>query len=381
MTFWLKCAIVPVMRDIPQLPLLRVPVADVLCLLDAATRVGANADQILCAGGCPWTFSELSGRAAETLPQPIFAAIYKEAMLGIEAAGADAGLHKPITPEHYAMMWRSTINCATLGMVIDRIIEFSEMLDGRMGAPGLTLEGEHVVFVLDPLRSRRSPSSFVSELIGTTMFVRMFSWLIGEDIPLREIEFDYPASYAEFVIEGMHDHPIRLEAPVIAMQFPAVFLERANIRNAEELEALLPLSTLSVPTQPKTGRITGRVLHHLDQAILSDGPVPDMVRLSRMLNLSVATLRRRLAEEGTSLRQLKQVRRAAWACELLGRPDLTISDLASRVGFSDETAFRRAFKEWTEKSPAAFRKSLLSAGPIESELSDRSAQEWRQPSS
>ena len=367
------------MREIPNLPLLRVPVAEVLCLLDAATRVGASADQILRAGGCPWTFWELPERASETLPQPIFAAIYREAMLGIEAAGADS--HKPITPEHYAMMWRSTINCATLGIVIQRIIEFSEMLDGRMGAPTLFVEGERAIFALDPLRKRRNPSSFVSELIGMTMFVRMFSWLIGEDIPLSEIEFDYPASYAEFVIDGMHDHPIRLEAPAIAVRFPAAFLDRTNIRNAEELEALLPLSTLSVPTQPKTGRITGRVLHHLDQAILSDARVPDMAKLSRMLNLSVATLRRRLAEEGTSLRQLKQVRRAAWACELLGRADLSVSDLAGRVGFSDETAFRRAFKEWTGKSPAAFRRSLLSAGPIESELADRSAQEWRQSSS
>jgi AraC-like DNA-binding protein len=44
------------------------------------------------------------------------------------------------------------------------------------------------------------------------------------------------------------------------------------------------------------------------------------------------------------------------AIKFLERGDLSIPELARRLGFTDAATFRRAFKEWTGQAPASFRK-------------------------
>ena len=43
------------------------------------------------------------------------------------------------------------------------------------------------------------------------------------------------------------------------------------------------------------------------------------------------------------------------ALELLSNPDISIADIAERTGFTEAAAFSRAFKKWTDLSPAQFR--------------------------
>ncbi|MBB6523012.1 AraC family transcriptional regulator [Pseudoteredinibacter isoporae] len=75
------------------------------------------------------------------------------------------------------------------------------------------------------------------------------------------------------------------------------------------------------------------------------------------LNISVATLRRRLNEQGSNFRQLLDSSNSALACQYL-QAGLGISDTAVRLGYSDERSFKRAFKRWHELSPAAYIKQF-----------------------
>ncbi|GAA6152858.1 helix-turn-helix domain-containing protein [Pseudoteredinibacter isoporae] len=75
------------------------------------------------------------------------------------------------------------------------------------------------------------------------------------------------------------------------------------------------------------------------------------------LNISVATLRRRLTEQGSNYRQLLDACNSTLACQYL-QAGLGINDTATRLGYSDERSFKRAFKRWHELSPAAYLKQL-----------------------
>lgn len=77
--------------------------------------------------------------------------------------------------------------------------------------------------------------------------------------------------------------------------------------------------------------------------------------LARRLRVSARTLQRRLAEEHTSVRELADEARRARAILLLeaGRP---ISEVAENVGFTEPSAFHRAFRRWTGKTPEEFRR-------------------------
>lgn len=90
------------------------------------------------------------------------------------------------------------------------------------------------------------------------------------------------------------------------------------------------------------------------KAMLHDG-VPTIERLSECADMSMRTLQRRFAEEGTSFSDLvEDVRRAA-AIEALSRSDTTIGDVAANVGYSRQSSLTRAVRRWTGAPPIALR--------------------------
>lgn len=66
-------------------------------------------------------------------------------------------------------------------------------------------------------------------------------------------------------------------------------------------------------------------------------------------------LRRRLQKEGTSIKRLKNEIRLNLACQLLGITKLTLSEIANVLGYSDKTAFSRAFRNQTNITPINWR--------------------------
>ena len=75
------------------------------------------------------------------------------------------------------------------------------------------------------------------------------------------------------------------------------------------------------------------------------------------------TLRRRLATEGTSYREVNDQISESLAQELLVRGGLSPKDVADRLGFSDVTSFTRAFRRWTGETPAAYTRRIRGSGP------------------
>lgn len=93
--------------------------------------------------------------------------------------------------------------------------------------------------------------------------------------------------------------------------------------------------------------VSGSIRQHLGQNIRN---IPDIDDIASMLAMTARTLRRRLAEEGTTYRDLVNQIRLMTATEMLrsGRPVGTVADA---LGFSDISSFIRAFKRWTGKTP------------------------------
>jgi AraC-like DNA-binding protein len=79
----------------------------------------------------------------------------------------------------------------------------------------------------------------------------------------------------------------------------------------------------------------------------------DVVKLARSVGLTPRSLRRRLAAESVSLTALIDQARCRLACEELRREG-SIKAIAERVGFSEPSAFHRAFKRWTGQTPLEF---------------------------
>lgn len=84
----------------------------------------------------------------------------------------------------------------------------------------------------------------------------------------------------------------------------------------------------------------------------------DVGHIAERLNTSRQTLYRKLKLEGVSFQCLLEEVRYSLAIEQLKESDLSLSEIAYSIGFSDLSAFSRAFKRWSGDTPKAYRESL-----------------------
>jgi AraC-like DNA-binding protein len=98
---------------------------------------------------------------------------------------------------------------------------------------------------------------------------------------------------------------------------------------------------------------TGRVYRALR---LLPGPGASMQAVAATLKMTDRTLRRHLADEGTSFSAIADQVRYSMATQQLQRPQVSVEQVAAVTGFSDPANFRRAFLRWTGMTPARFRR-------------------------
>ncbi len=87
---------------------------------------------------------------------------------------------------------------------------------------------------------------------------------------------------------------------------------------------------------------------------LSDG-MPRMASVARRLGMSERTLQRRLADQDLTFTRLVEATQADLARNLLRDSAYRLSEVAFLTGFSEQSAFNRAFKRWTDTTPTRYR--------------------------
>lgn len=87
---------------------------------------------------------------------------------------------------------------------------------------------------------------------------------------------------------------------------------------------------------------------------------PAAAPIARGMSLSVRTLQRRLAEEGTSVRALIEATREQLAVAHLDAGRLRVAEIAYLLGYAEPGTFTSAFKRWRGQSPSAYRRARAS---------------------
>ncbi|EAT12179.1 helix-turn-helix transcriptional regulator [Bermanella marisrubri] len=99
-----------------------------------------------------------------------------------------------------------------------------------------------------------------------------------------------------------------------------------------------------------------KVIEEIEQILITSmGDFPNFPMLASAFNMSGRTLRRQLANMGTSYQKLLDDFRSERAKYYLTDSQYTTEEIADKLGFSDVANFRHAFKKWVGVSPAVYR--------------------------
>jgi len=150
--------------------------------------------------------------------------------------------------------------------------------------------------------------------------------------------------------------PVRFNSDRDALLIANTTLSRANRLGDEGITRFL-LGHLEQELAKVAGTqsISRRIRDVLVRA-LSEG-VPKMEEVARRLGMSARSLHRRLAEDGLSFQVLTEETRKDLAIALLKQDQYSLAEVAFLTGFSEQSAFTRAFKRWLGETPAAYRKN------------------------
>jgi len=186
---------------------------------------------------------------------------------------------------------------------------------------------------------------------------QMMRWLTEQDdlVACVYFEFEAPAyahEYARFfqcpVVFGAQCNAIELEAQ--ALEAPVIYhnphLYQSLLLTCEQrLEAISQTETIGQQVQ----KVLGTLLHQGS---------PTLAEVAEQLAVPSWTLRRRLAEQGLSFQEILEELRKDLAINYVKNPKLSLGEIAYSMGFSNASAFQRAFKRWTGMTAGDFRKGL-----------------------
>ena len=192
-------------------------------------------------------------------------------------------------------------------------------------------------------------------------------WLAGRGIALDSVIFPYrkPAHFADYALIFTEDSRFAPTIPggvgTLVASFNANLLDLPIRRDEAALNTFLEGAPGKITTLYRRDReMVIRIRDLLRTALPETLSLDD---IAARLYLSPRTIHRRLEEEGSSFRGIKDALRRDMALARLTKTDDPITKVAADLGYADSSAFYRAFVEWTGMAPLHYRRKWADKPP------------------
>jgi AraC-like DNA-binding protein len=184
--------------------------------------------------------------------------------------------------------------------------------------------------------------------------------ILGSVVPIQQMQIRAPRPAYAHAFEPIFGVVPEWSAPtdsigydVALLDMAGPFADRRGFGISEEL-----CRTLLEHRRARSG-LAGQVRARI---LRRPGELADMPSLAAELGLSSRTLRNRLGREGTTYRELVEEVRRGMAEQLLAAKNLTLDQIAERVGYADTSSFIAAFKRWSGVAPGRYRARVPAVG-------------------
>lgn len=314
--------------------------------LDSLRRSGRPTESLLKNLGLP-----------PTVTQPVSAQTFGQLWLAIAAELDDEcfGLGaRPMQRGSFTLLCHCVLHAPTLERALRRALRFLNLV--LCDPTGQLVVHDGIAEV--QLSDQAEPRSAFAYRSYWIILHGLICWLVGRRIPIRLVDFrctepEYSADHRLFF-----GAPIRFSQPVSRLGFDAAMLTLPISRSEQQLRQFLRGAPANILLRYRYDAGTAAaVRRRLTQKEPAEWT--SFTALAADLRMSSSTLRHRLHDEGQSYAAIKDEIRRDLACGMLTDTAETVSEIATRLGYSEPSAFYRAFRKWMSVSPETFRKSQL----------------------
>ncbi|ROO87851.1 AraC family transcriptional regulator [Actinocorallia herbida] len=267
-------------------------------------------------------------------------------------------LDRPAKPGTFALMAYGVLAEPSLEQALRKGVLFYQLVNSSLGMT-LTEDAGCIRLGIRFSRPELDPEHYFLEF-WMTIWYRLVGWLAGATPPLVKATFAYPrpVTYADELRYIFRcDHVF--DAAETSLCFDRDFLQQPVVRRRAEMKKFLSVAPLGFMVVPEDETSMARRVRTL---LLGTRTLPlefpQLAEVARHLNFTEQTLRRRLREESTSYREIKENIRRDIAVQRLINSSMPVQQIGELVGYAEARAFTRAFRQWTGSSPSQYREQL-----------------------
>jgi len=277
-----------------------------------------------------------------------------ERLSGYGSFGLDIG--KLMHPSDYGIFGYAMMNCETLMCALRTACEHKNMLNRELNAEFIT-DNDLVIYKVNTALISKEIQILI-ELDFSTAF-EFSQRLVGpykDELSIKSVHFTHQA------LGPIEHYLTRFKCPVYF--------------NASENQIVIEKDVLDTPVyganpkvlsvlQDKIGSITRyarndavQLKHQVSRYVkgLLGGELPSAQATAKNFNMSLSAFKKRLHVEGSCYQFICDEVRYRRCQELMQKDSLSIKEIAYELGFTNASAFNRAFKRWSGESPSYFKK-------------------------
>jgi AraC-like DNA-binding protein len=281
----------------------------------------------------------------EDIPRVLIRAFWDAMLRTTGESGMGLRLAEQVRPESYAIFGNLIAASATLGEAALRATRLIRLATSAIRLSFLH-DGDRASLSIEALDEPMHREG-IEFMVGAAGVIA--EQIAGQKLEPIEVRFMHPAPPDLTHHRRLFDAPIRFEASSNAIVFDGALLDLpVPSRDANLSAALQRQAEVLMDRKPVRG-FKSDVRAAL--AIELRGGDPSAERVAASLHMHAKTLTRRLRSEGTTFRRLLDQIRLELAERYLRQPGLSVEEVAYLLGYSDGSAFHRAFRRWTGRAP------------------------------
>lgn len=332
-------------------------------LIEGAQRQNLDYDKILLAHGLAKPYARNSHQKLKLdqpkrVPLESFAAVAIQIMRELNDEALGLATRKQRLGS-FNMMCRSCISAKTIKRSMKRAANFWNLFENTWQHQVL-IGSESSCYRLTPLPDQAPLNQYLVDA-NLSAIHRFHCWLAGQFIPIKKVSKTEgkPPYHKEFAAL-YYGAEIEFGTQYNQIELDSRHLNTDIIQTTDTLDQYLLGTNLSLLYQPKNYRVlSDQVRHWLEKNIRQGNNKATLDRAAKHFQMSHQVLHRRLLEEGVSFKEIKQQTRRDIAINHLFEEKYKIEEISSLVGFSEPSAFIRAFKQWTGLTPLNYRQREL----------------------